>query len=127
MLCAYVAGKMTDSNPVEFLRNLNALQEWTAKVRDFGMAPFPVADDFADIMRTKETTIPQIKEASMEWLRRADVVFATPGYESSPGTVEEIRVARELGIPVVFDLVELGHLKSNHDQKQCELPEGGAE
>ena len=107
MLRVYVAGKMSDTNPVEFLRNLDRLQAWTAKVRDIGCAPFPVADDYADIMRTRHIGMEHIKDASMEWLRCADVVFVTPHWESSAGTMAEILEAKRLGIPVVYDLMVL--------------------
>jgi hypothetical protein len=108
MIAVYVAGKMSSTNPLEFLRNLNALQDWTAHVRELGYAPFPVADDFADIMRTKDVTVEQVKEASIVWLRRADCMLVTPGWEQSPGTHAEIAEARRCGIPVFFDIEEMG-------------------
>jgi len=105
MLAVYPAGKMSSHDPLQFLRNLNALQHWTARLRELGYAPFPVADDYADIMRTtKDVTVEQIKEASLVWMRRADCVFVTPKWGASQGVKDEIAEADKLSIPVFFDL-----------------------
>ena len=103
----YVAGKMSSENPLQFLRNLNSLQIWTARIRDLGFAPFPVADDYADIMRTTNVTIPQIKAASIAWLKRSDCMFVTPDWEGSPGVAAEIAVADASQIPVFYELDEM--------------------
>jgi len=102
MLAVYVAGKMSDANSLEFLRNLDRMQAWTAMLRELGFAPFPVADDFADIMRTRDTTVEMVKEASMVWLRKADTVFVTPNWETSAGVKAEIAEAQRLDIPVFY-------------------------
>jgi hypothetical protein len=107
MLKVYVAGRMSSPNCVEFLRNINKLQEWTAEVRDLGMAPFPVADDLADIMRTSLVTMEGIKQASLAWLRVADCLFLTPGWQRSPGSVAERDEALRCGIPVFEDVADL--------------------
>ena len=104
MIAVYMAGKMSDPNPCRFLRNLNALQDWTARLRELGYAPFPVGGDYTDIMRTTDVSIGQVKEASIVWLRRADCVFVTPGWETSDGTKAEIEEAQRCRIPVFFDL-----------------------
>lgn len=107
MICVYVAGKMSDTNPIEFLRNLDRLQSVTADLRDMGFAPFPVADDFADIMRTRRVDMAGIKAASIAWLLRADCMYVAPGWESSAGTADEIQAATAHGIPVFFDVGKL--------------------
>ena len=107
MIAVYVAGKMSDSNPLQFLWNLNTLQEHTARVRELGYAPFPVADDYADIMRCRDLAMESIKEASMVWLRRSDCIYVTPDWEQSGGTRAEIAEAEKLGIPVFYDLEAL--------------------
>ena len=104
MIAVYVAGKLSSKNCLKFLRNINTLQEWTARVRELGFAPFPVADDFHDIMRTTDVTMEDVKESSMVWLRRADCVFVTPDWESSPGTHAEIAEAEKCGIPVFYSI-----------------------
>ena len=116
MWAVYVAGKMSDPDPLKFLRNLDELQTWTARVRELGYAPFPVADDFADIMRTRDVSVAAVKEASMVWLRRSDVVFVTPGWENSTGTKAEIEEAERCGIPVVFSIEALGEWKRREEE-----------
>jgi len=111
MIAVYIAGKMSAPNPIQFLRNLNAMQEWTAKIRDLGYAPFPVADDYADIMRTKTVGLYEIQEASLTWLRRADVMFVCPGYAGSTGTAKEISEANNLGIMITYTIGQLEQFK----------------
>lgn len=107
MVCVYIAGKMSSTDPIEFLRNLDRLQTATAELRDMGFAPFPVADDFADIMRTRTVNMAGIKAAGLAWLRRADCVFVTPNWRDSEGTIAEIMEAGAAGIPVFFNLNDL--------------------
>ena len=105
MTAVYVAGKMSDPDPLQFLRNIAALQAWTARLRELGYAPFPVADDFADIMLTDDrVTVNDVKAASLVWLARADCVFVTPHYEQSSGVAAEIAEAKRLNIPVYYTL-----------------------
>jgi len=107
MMRVYVAGKMGSTDPLEFLRNLNTLQEWTARVRELGFAPFPVADDYADIMRTTGVSMQMVKEASLAWLRVADCMFVTPDWEHSMGTRQEIGEAVRCNIPIFYELEEM--------------------
>ena len=108
MIAVYPAGKLSDADPIRFLRNINALQEWTAHLRELGYAPFPVGDDCADIMRTHDVSMSAIKEASLTWLRRADCVFVTPEWETSQGVRDEIAEAERLKIPVFYDVEAMG-------------------
>jgi len=43
----------------------------------------------------------------MEWLKVSEVVLVLPGWESSSGTIAEIKVAQELGIPVLYSFEDL--------------------
>ena len=106
MIAVYIAGAIQGENIIETLHNINHGVEWTARLRQLGYSPFPVFEDFMDIMRA-DVTIEQVYEASIVWLKRADVMFVVPGYERSQGTQAEIDVARESGIPVFFDLERL--------------------
>jgi hypothetical protein len=45
--------------------------------------------------------------ATMEHMRRADVVLLVPGWENSTGTQAEVREARRLNIPVFYALDKL--------------------
>jgi hypothetical protein len=42
-------------------------------------------------------------EGDIQLMKRCDAVFALPGWETSKGAVEEVRIAREAGMPVFTD------------------------
>jgi len=107
MICLYPAGPIQGKDLLESLRNINRGIDWTAKLREMGFSPFPVFEDFQDIMRTRDVPIESIYEMSLAWLRKADCMFLLPGWEGSKGAREERRVAEECGIPVFEDLIEL--------------------
>jgi len=43
---------------------------------------------------------------SLSWLEVSDCMLVLNGYESSRGTLKEIEFAKELGIPVYYDINE---------------------
>jgi hypothetical protein len=43
----------------------------------------------------------------MDWLQVSDALLVLPNSEDSKGTQAEVELARELGIPVYYDIVEL--------------------
>lgn len=44
---------------------------------------------------------------AIELMRRCDAVIVVPGWEQSAGTIEEVRIAREIGLPVFVDLGDI--------------------
>jgi hypothetical protein len=83
---------------------------WATRVFLAGHAPFaPWLDfHFQLMLRDGEAlTVDDYYQYSLAWLRAAEVVFATPGWEHSKGTHAEIEEATRLGIPVVFALDEI--------------------
>ena len=44
---------------------------------------------------------------TMEWLKVSDMVLVCPNWQNSKGTKAEIEKAKELGIPVYFDIEEI--------------------
>lgn len=44
---------------------------------------------------------------SIDWLLVSGAVLLVPGWENSKGTIEEIRIAKENGIPIFDNLNEL--------------------
>jgi len=107
MIAVHVTGKVSDSDELQCLRNLNRLQEWRAKILDLGMSPLPIAGDYSDIMRTETVSRHDVREAHMVWLRRADCVFVTPEWENSQGANDDIEMASRCGLNIFYDLEEL--------------------
>ena len=112
MICVYPAGKIQGDSLLESLRNINAGIEWTATLRKLGYAPFPVFEDFMDIMRTDPgIDIELVYAASLAWLQRADCMFVTPGWETSYDTKQEIAHCEKHGVPVFYTLEELARFR----------------
>ncbi len=106
----YVAGPMTNSDPIKFLKNLSEGIHMSAKLVQLGFAPFSPFIDFQYFLSLRydeKITVDEIKEASMEWLYYSDIVLVIGDYSYSPGTLAEISEANRLEIPVVFDLESL--------------------
>jgi hypothetical protein len=106
MIRVYVAGKYNDTNVIGVLRNMRRGIWVSVKLMLKGYAPYcPWADwifaMFADMPGT------MYKAASMEWLKVSHVIFLVPGWEDSPGTWDELEVARSLGIPVFTSIRKL--------------------
>jgi len=104
----YVAGAIQGETLLHSLRNFDEGQSWTAKVFQLGFSPFPVFSDYAFIQKVRP--VPNIREVyaySLAWLRVADAMFVTPGWERSTGCKQEIAECERLAIPVFHDLHEL--------------------
>lgn len=100
----YVAGPYSADNVLEVLRNIGKGQKACANLFKLGFAPFcPWHDKSYVYDNPDETfTVPMFYEYSMAWLEVSDAVMVLPGYETSKGTLAEIKRAEELGIPVFY-------------------------
>jgi len=106
----YVAGAYSANNVIEILNNIREGMRWATKVFLTGNAPFTPWLDFHFHLMLREDenlTVEDYYEYSLAWLRAADVVFVTPGWEQSKGTIAEVAEARRLGIKVVYNIGEI--------------------
>lgn len=106
----YVAGAYSSDNVIGVLDNIREGLRWSTKIFLEGHAPFsPWLDFHYQLMLRggEKLTVDHYYAYSMTWLKVSDVVFVTPGWEKSKGTVEEIRVAEEMGIPIYYDWEDL--------------------
>ena len=106
----YVAGKMSDKDPVTFLMNLNRGIEASKDLVLRGYAVFSPFIDFQYFLALRNgecITGKMIKDVSIAWLEVSDAVLVLPDYENSKGTLAEIARAEELGIPIYYSLEEL--------------------
>jgi len=107
-LKVYVAGAIQGESLLHALRNIDHGQAMTAKVFQLGFSPFPVFCDATFIQRVRP--VPPIQDVynySLEWLKASDAMFCIEGWEKSVGCKAEIAIAKEYGIPVFFDLVDM--------------------
>jgi len=124
LLCVYPAGPIQSKTGdlLESLRHISRGQRWQARLRELGMSPFPVFDDFADIMLTNDTVTVKgekgIYNQSISWLMRADCIFMLPGWEQSTGALAELDVARSIGLPVFYEIEELRKYQKMYEAGQ---------
>lgn len=107
----YVAGAYSANNVIGVLDNMREGMRWATRVLLAGHAPFVPWFDFHFqlMLREGETlAVRDYYQYSLAWLRASDVVFVTPGWEQSKGTLAEIEEAERLGIPVVYGIGALG-------------------
>jgi hypothetical protein len=108
-LTVYVAGAYSANNVMDVLHNMRKGIQWSTTVLKAGMAPFSPWLDYHYVLMddTKTLSVNDFYEYSMEWLTRSDVMFVTPEFENSKGTLAEIQKAKELDIPIFYTFDEL--------------------
>jgi hypothetical protein len=105
----YVAGKYSDNNVLSVLHNIRKGINWSFECFKAGFAPFSPWLDYHYVLCDNEESLKVIdfQNYSMEFLRRSDILFVTPGSEESKGTIAEIKEAERLNIPVVYSFEDL--------------------
>jgi len=108
----YVAGAIESNSIITSLENLRRGQRSSFLIMQMGFIPFCPFIDFLFFFQVRpenneKITKEMIQEYSMEWLKVCDAVYLVPGWEESEGTQKEIRVADELGIPVIENMKTL--------------------
>jgi len=123
MTRVYVMGRYTADNVIDVLANIRKGITASVEVAQAGFAVFcPWLDHH--LAFHADLPLEWYRANSMEWLRCSDVCLLLPGWENSVGVREELKVASELGIPVmdtVDDLVrwEQGQPRESYVCVQC--------
>ena len=102
----YVAGPYSANNVLDVLKNIGRGEKTCAKLFDMGYAPFCPWHDKSYVIDNPdgEFTVQKFYDYSIAWLKVSDAVVLTPGWELSKGTLKEIDIAEEMGIPVFPDI-----------------------
>jgi len=112
----YVAGSLTPNGlnsvhpTIDYLENVNRMIRLALDCFFAGYDPFVPAFDmlFWFVKDAKEKiTEKTIKRYSRTWVTRCDAIVLVNGWQRSEGTLEEIRLAHRLGIPVFKSLDKL--------------------
>lgn len=112
----YIAGILTprgyfSANPaIDYIVACREMTRWGWRAIKAGFDPFVPAFDqwFWMVMADGEfMTEAMIKRYSKSWLEVSDALVLTPGWQKSEGTLREIKLAKELGIPVFKSLKSL--------------------
>jgi len=115
MYKVYVAGAYSDDSVIGVLKNIGRGEYWAAELFSFKFAPFTPWHDKSFIIRNFEDKfiIKQFYDYSLEWLKVSDILFIVPNkpglknWQDSKGTLKEIEVAKNLGIPIFYNLSDL--------------------
>ena len=113
MVRVYVAGPYSANNVLDVLKNIGRGEKMCARLFSLGFSPFCPWHDKSYVIDKYATdfTPEQFKEHSLAWLEVSDCVLLLPGWLSRNGTLEEIKRAVQLGIPVYKTLDELLYAK----------------
>lgn len=106
----YIAGKISSSNPLQFLENIRIGIRASTEMLLKGYAVFSPFLDYNLFLQLRDgeaISKEVIQGNSLEWLKVSDAVLVLPEWESSNGTLREIEKAIELGIPVFYTIETL--------------------
>jgi len=102
----YIAGKL-NAPAVEYIKNIHRMLDYARRVRRIGFSVYVPAIDVLLGIFEGDLEYSDYFGNSQPWLAVSDAVFVVPGWEGSEGVKREIETAKELGIPVFYDLTAL--------------------
>jgi len=88
---------------MQFLRNIRTGIKASIEVLKAGFSPFCPFLDYQFLLcadNPLDITVADFYRYSMAWLMAADAMLLLKGWETSLGTVEEVKVADEQNIPI---------------------------
>ena len=97
----YVAGKYSDDNIISCLDNIREGIKVCAKILKDGNEPFCPWLDYK-FQFFEELKVEDYYRYSMAWLEVSEELWILPNYETSRGTLAEIKRAKELNIPIKY-------------------------
>jgi hypothetical protein len=106
----YVAGAYSSDNVISILDNMRRGMRLGTEVFLKGYAPFVCWFDyhFQLMLRGEEKlSVEDYYNYSIAWLDVSNAVLVVPGSENSAGTQKEIERAKELRMPVFYNLKEM--------------------
>ena len=106
----YVAGSYSADNVIDVLANMRRGIRTSVAVLKAGFEPFCPWLDYhfqLQVDDDDDLTVEDFYEYSMAWLEVSDALLVLPNSENSVGTQNEIKRAKELGIPIFYHLDEL--------------------
>jgi hypothetical protein len=108
----YIAGAYSAENVITVLDNIREGMRASLEVFLAGFAPFcPWLDFHYQLMLRpgEKLTVPDFYEYSKAWLEVSDAMYIHPNsdWRNSKGTLAEIQRAKEMAIPVYYDLGEM--------------------
>jgi hypothetical protein len=106
----YIAGKYSADNVLDVLDNIRIGTRMGTVLLMKGFAPFcPWLDHQFQFMLQgdEKLVVEDYYEYSLAWLEVSQVMLVLPGFENSKGTAKEIERAKELFIPICYNMDQL--------------------
>jgi len=103
----FVSGKISGKTLIEQLNNNHDGIKSAVAVLKLGHEPFCAWTDCQFQLLDKTITMDDYYRYSMAWLKVSDCVLALPNYKDSKGAKAEVKLAKELKIPVYYNLEDL--------------------
>jgi len=106
----YVAGAYSAGNVIDVLHNMRKGIRLSTEVLLAGFSPYSPWLDYQFMLSLREGEelhVDDFYRYSSDWLKVSNAVLLVPGWENSKGTIEELRIAKELNIPIFNSLAEL--------------------
>jgi len=98
----YVAGSYNADNVISVLGNIKRGTKVCVNLLKKGYVPFCPWLDY-HFFWFAEITYDEIRNYSIGWLEVSDCIYVLKNSEKSVGTQAEIKIAKELGIPVLYE------------------------
>jgi len=103
----YIAGAL-NSDACGYIQNLHLMSLYAEKVRRIGCAVYNPGTDFIQGVISGDLEYTDYVDNTLEFLKVCDALAVVPdNYNNSLGVRNEILMARECGIPVLYSFKEV--------------------
>jgi len=105
----YVAGAFSADNVLEVLSNMRNGMRAATRLFLLGYAPFCpwLGYQYSLMLReNEEVSTDDFYDYSIAWLKVSDMMVVLPNSNHSRGTQREIAIAKDMGIPIYYDIEE---------------------
>lgn len=110
MYKVFISGAMSSDNIFTICNNIHEGIKLGNILIDKGYSPYiPHLDIFIKIQCgvNLNISIQKYYDYVMEWLKVCDYILVCPNYKNSVGVAQELEKAKELNIPIFYDINEL--------------------
>ena len=107
MVRVYVAGPYWAETPEGIAANVHKAAAEGAELLRLGYVPFVPHSMFHKWSAAPDLSEERILWACCAWLGQCTVMLLLPGWQQSKGTLQELRCARALGMPVFVTRADL--------------------
>jgi len=106
MKIIYVAGALNDT-AVHYIQNMHKMIIYAESIRRKGYSIFVPCLDIIMGMVFGNYEYSDYFDNNISFLYKADAMFVVPDWENSSGTKREIEIAKQIGIPIFYELRDI--------------------